>query len=136
MPVYILDSSALLRYIDNESGADRVNAILKECASLQAKACISAIQWGEVAGNLRKRVGETQQMRILNSLLPSELEVVSASAERAIRAASVKVDRKIAYADAFALELALDSAENVLVTADFGFKEVADLVQIEFLPAK
>ena len=75
-------------------------------------------------------------MRILNSLLPSELEVVSASAERAIRAASVKVDRKIAYADAFALELALDSAENVLVTADFGFKEVADLVQIEFLPAK
>lgn len=136
MTVYILDSSALLRYIDNESGADRVNAILKECASLQAKARISAIQWGEVAGNLRKRLGEAHQMRILNSLLPSELEIISVSAERAIRAASLKVDRKIGYADAFALELAVDSADSILVTADFGFKEVADLAQIEFLPAK
>jgi hypothetical protein len=30
----------------------------------------------------------------------------------------------------------MDSAEHILVTADYDFKEVADLARIEFLPAK
>jgi predicted nucleic acid-binding protein len=62
--------------------------------------------------------------------------IVPASAERAVRAAEIKEDRKISYADAFALDLAADSANCVLVTADFGFKAVTDLARIEFLPAK
>jgi hypothetical protein len=62
--------------------------------------------------------------------------IVAATGARAIRAAEVKVDRKISYADAFALELAMDSPEHVLVTADYGFKAVDDLAQIEFLPVK
>jgi predicted nucleic acid-binding protein len=98
--------------------------------------CISAVQWGEVAGNLRKRLGALQERRILSSFLPSESEIIAASAERAVRAAEIKVDRKIAYADAFALELAMESADHVLVTADYGFKAVDDLARIEFLPAK
>ena len=72
----------------------------------------------------------------MNSLLPSEAKVVPASAERALHAAEIKVDRKIAYADAFALDLAMDSPGHVLMTADFGFKTVDELARIEFLPAK
>jgi hypothetical protein len=68
--------------------------------------------------------------------LPSEAKVVPASAERAIHAADIKVDRNIAYADAFAVDLAMDSPGHVLVTADYGFKSVEDLARIEFLPAK
>jgi len=72
----------------------------------------------------------------MNSLLPSEAKVVPASADRAIHAADIKVDRNIAYADAFAVDLAMDSPGHVLVTADYGFKSVEDLARIEFLPAK
>jgi hypothetical protein len=32
--------------------------------------------------------------------------------------------------------MAMESPNRVLVTADYGFKAVADLAQIEFLPAK
>jgi predicted nucleic acid-binding protein len=94
------------------------------------------VQWGEVAGNLRKRLGATHEIRILSSLLPSESEIVHASSDRAVRAAALKVDRKIAYADAFAVDLAMDSSDHVLVTADYDFKAVDDLARIEFLPAK
>ncbi len=59
-----------------------------------------------------------------------------ARADRAVRAAEHKVDRGIAYADAFAVDLAMDSPDHVLVTADDGFKAVKDLVRIEFLPMK
>ncbi len=136
MTVFVLDSSAVLRYIDNEAGADRVSAIFKACVSRQAGMCISALQWGEIAGNLRIRLGASQQTRILNSLIPLELEIVPASSERAVRAAELRVDRGISYADAFALELAMDSADHVLVTADYDFKAVDDLARIEYLPKK
>lgn len=136
MTVYVLDSSAVIRYIDGEIGADRVNAILKACVAGQAEVCISAMQWGEVGGNLRKRLGAAHEARIMGGILPKESEVVPVSGERAVRAADIKVDRKISYADAFALELAMDSLDHVLVTADYGFKAVDDLAHIEFLPAK
>jgi PIN domain nuclease of toxin-antitoxin system len=135
MTAYVLDSSALLRYIDDEAGADRVEEIFGACVAGRAGMHISAVQWGEVAGNLRKRLGASHEARIMSSL-PTECEIVPASGERAVRAAGIKVDRKVAYADAFALDLAMDSADHVLVTADYGFKYVADMTNIEFLPSK
>ena len=136
MVSYVLDSSALLRYADDEPGAERVEEIISACAALQAHVLISAIQWGEVAGNLRKRFGATRQAYVLSALLPSEAEIVPASAEHAVRAAEFKVDRNLAYADAFAVELAMGAPERILVTADYGFKSVEDAIRIEFLPSK
>jgi predicted nucleic acid-binding protein len=136
MTTYVLDSSAVIRYVDNEAGANQVNAIFKACVSRQAKACISALQWGEIAGNLLKRLGVSRGKRALDSLIPLELEIVPASGERAVRAAKLRFDQNIAYADAFALDLAMDSADHVLVTADYDFKAVADMARIDFLPVK
>ncbi len=136
MTVYVLDSSALIRYLDKEAGGDRVETILKACVKGQAELHISAVQWGEVAGNLRKRFGAQKEERILSSLLPSEAEIVPASAERAVHAAELRVDHKMAYADAFAMDLAMGAPDHVFVTADYGFKSVGNLAQIEFLPAK
>jgi PIN domain nuclease of toxin-antitoxin system len=136
MITYVLDSSAALRYFDDGAGADRVEEILSACASGRANLTISALQWGEIAGKLRKRFGEPDEMRFLDSLLPSEATIIPASADRAVHAAGLKVDRNISYADAFAVELAMESSGRVLLTADFGFKNVDDLIRIEFLPAK
>ena len=136
MITYVLDSSAALRYFDDGAGADRVEEVLSACASRRANLTMSAVQWGEIAGKLRKRFGESDEMRLLGGLLPSEATIISASADRAVHAAALKVDRNIAYADAFAVELAMDLPDRVLVTADYGFKNVDDLIRIEFLPAK
>lgn len=136
MTVYVLDATALIRYLDKEAGGERVKAILRACVSGKAEVHISAVQWGEVAGNLRKRFGASEERRVLGSVLPSEAEIDSASGRRAARAAELRIDHKIGYADAFALELAMDSSEHVLVTADYAFKSVDNLAQIEFLPTK
>ena len=136
MTAFVLDSSALIRYVDSEAGADRVNALLKACVAGRSGVYISAVQWGEIAGNLRKRLGATGEARVLSSLLPSEAQIVPVSGDRAVRAAEIKVDRKVSYADAIALELAMSFADHLFVTADYGFKAVADLARIEFLPLK
>lgn len=62
--------------------------------------------------------------------------IVPATGERAVRAAELKVDHGLGYADAFALELAVSTPDALLVTADYGFQSAADLASIEFLPAK
>ena len=136
MTIFVLDSSAALRHVDGEAGADRVEEIIQMALLGSAEVQIPAVQWGEIAGVQRKRFGEQQQKRTLQSLLQIDIKVISATAERAVRAAEIKVDRKLAYADAFAIELAMDSPDHVLVTADYDFKEVANLARIEFLPAK
>jgi predicted nucleic acid-binding protein len=136
MTVFVLDSSAVLRFIDKEAGAERVREIFRTCAGGRDEVSISAVQWGEVAGSLRKRFGALAQKRILESLALLQPGIVPATAERAVRAAELRIDRKLAYADAFALDLAMDSPDHVLITADFDFKALAGLAQIEFLPAK
>jgi predicted nucleic acid-binding protein len=136
MTVFVLDSSAVLRHIDGEAGADRVEEIIRLALLGEAEVQLSALQWGEIAGIQRRRFGVQEQMRVLQSLLQFDIRVIPATAERAVRAAEIKEDRKLAYADAFAIELAMDSPDHLLVTADYDFKEVADLARIEFLPVK
>ena len=46
---YVLDSSSLIRYIDNEAGSARLEEILTECVAGRADVCVSAVQWGEIA---------------------------------------------------------------------------------------
>ena len=92
MITYVLDSSAALRYFDDGAGADRVEEVLNACASRRANLTISALQWGEIAGKLRKRFGESDEMRLLGSLLPSEATIISASADRAVHAAALIAD--------------------------------------------
>jgi predicted nucleic acid-binding protein len=136
MTVFVLDSPAVLRLIDGEAGADRVEEIIQLALLGEAEVQLSALQWGEIAGIQRRRFGVQEQMRVLQSLLQFDLRVIPATAERAVRAAEIKEDRKLAYADAFAIELAMDSPDHLLVTADYVFKAVDDLARIEFLPVK
>ena len=136
MTIFVLDSSAVLRFIDKEAGWNRVAEIIAAHMALTAEIAIPAVQWGEIAGRVRKRLGANGQDYVMRELAYLRPRIVAATGERAVRAAEIKVDRKISYADAFALDLAMDSADCVLVTADYDFKKAGDLARIEFLPAK
>jgi predicted nucleic acid-binding protein len=134
--VFVLDSSAVLRFLDKDAGWDRIATILQAHMDGTAEIAISAVQWGEIAGIVRKKQGALGQKSALEDLSLFQMRLVAVTGECAVRAAEIKEDRKIAYADAFALELAMDSPEHILVTADYGFKAVDDLARIEFLPSK
>ncbi len=133
---YILDSSAILRYLDGEAGGVRVSEIIKSHLAGRCEAMISALHWGEVAGITQKVHGRQGMDLALSRLHEFGLEIVPVDADRAVRASFVKLKRGIPYVDAFAIELAADSAERVFVTADFDFKLASRDVAIEFLPAK
>jgi len=136
MVTYVLDSSAVLRYLHNQAGSERVAEIIKEYLAGVCEVMISAPHWGEVAGITCKIHGSQDMELALSRLHAFGLQIVPADADRAIRASLVKLKRKIPYVDAFGVELAADSRDRVLVTADFDFKRASRDVTIEFLPLK
>jgi hypothetical protein len=103
---------------------------------MNAEVMVWAVNWGEVAGKLHKRHGPIISSNRTSRLLRKKLEVVPATAERAARSGTIKETRRIPYADSFGVELAGDSADHVLVTADFDVLPAASDITIEFLPTK
>jgi PIN domain nuclease of toxin-antitoxin system len=133
---YVLDSSAILRYLDGEAGSDRMAEIIKDHMAGRCEAVICSLHWGEIAGQTRKGRGAPAMELVLSRLAAFGIQVVSLDADRAVRAALIKFRTAVPYVDAFGVELATDSRESVFVTADFDFKAASREVKIEFLPAK
>ena len=136
MVTYALDASAVLRYLDDEAGADRVADIIKSHLAGTCKAIISAVHWGEIAGVTCKVRGQPAMDLALARIEAFGIEIVPATSERAVRAALIKLKRKVPYADAFGVELAGESPNHVLVTADFDLKPASRDINLEFLATK
>lgn len=136
MVTYVLDSSAVLRYLDGESGASRVAEIIKSHLAGRCEALISALHWGEIAGITCKRHGTHAMELALSRLGAFGLQVVPADGDQAVRAAMIKLKSHIPYVDSFGIALAAAVRERIFVTADFDFKPADSDVKIEFLPSK
>jgi len=136
MVTYVLDSSAVLRFLDGEAGHERVAAIIKGHMAGRHRAVISVIHWGEVAGVVCRVHGRETADEVLARLFAFGLEVLPVAPEQAVAAAFLKVETDVPYADAFAAELAARIPDSVLLTADFDLKAVEKKVAVEFLPRK
>jgi PIN domain nuclease of toxin-antitoxin system len=135
MSEYVLDASALLRFLDREPGFDRIAALLKQAAKGGAALLVSAVNWGEVVSVLYRVHGLSAARATASKLHALPLTIVAVDADRAEEASIFKQDFKVPYADAFAGSLALRE-KAVLVTADYDFKPAARTIKVEFLPDK
>lgn len=132
---YVLDASSLLRMFENEAGAERVEKVLSEAQVDEIGVVMSAVNWGEVAACAWRKFGPVGVPRVMQHLLALRIDAIPATSDRAVRAALLKAEYKLPYADSFAAEAAM-AADHVLLTADFDFKLVEAIIRVEFLPAK
>lgn len=130
---YVLDSFALLAFLQGEAGMPRVKAVLKTAEHQQCQVYLSWINFGEVLYIIERALGlwRTQQTLALVQTLPIQLLEVSSQA--ILEAAHIKATHPIAYGDAFAVAAALRK-QATLLTGDLEFKAVEGLVPIEWLP--
>ncbi len=132
---HVLDASAILRFLDDEPGADIVQQILETASRESEPVFISAVNWGEIVYVLLRGRGRQVAHEVCGSLASLAIEIVSVDAEMAEHAAIVKEDFKLPYADAFAAALAL--RENAtLVTADYDFSHLSAQLRLKMLPGK
>ncbi len=132
LPVYILDSIALLAYFSGEKGAEKVEEILSDASRDVCHVAMSVINLGEVLYITERERGlaKTQESLALIEQLP--IRILPVDRTDVLSAAHVKANFPVAYADAFAIAAA-QSHDGVLVTGDPKFKAVEEEIRIEWI---
>ena len=129
----LLDSFAILAFLNKEAGFEKVKEIMKREQDLQKTVLINEINVGETYYILYRRRGKEQAEYFLKDILPSlPVFIVSNSFESVMEAAEIKAQFPISYADAFVVSTALRE-DSIIVTGDPEFKHVEHLVTVEWL---
>jgi predicted nucleic acid-binding protein len=131
-PVYVLDSFAVLAYLDSEIGGERVRMILEEASEGKAQVMLSIINLGEVLYITEREVGLVQAQAALAAIEQLPIEILPATKEAVLAAAHVKANYPVAYADAFAIVAARESS-GTIITGDPEFQAIQELVAVEWL---
>jgi ribonuclease VapC len=128
----VLDSFALLVYLNDEPGKRRVEEILSLAEKRECRVVLCLINLGEVLYLTERRRGLTkaQQVQALVESLP--LELLEATRDLVLDAAHIKAQHALSYADAFVVAVSLRE-RGVVLTGDPEFQDVESLVQLEWL---
>jgi ribonuclease VapC len=126
LPRFVLDSHALIAYLEDEPGALRVRKVLEVAERGQAQVLVSII-------NREKGLVAAQSTIAAIDELP--ISVIEADRKLTFAAAHLKAKYPVSYADAFAIALA-KSVEAIILTGDPEFHIVATEAAIEWLPEK
>lgn len=131
-PIYILDSFALLAFLEGEPSADRIQVILQAAQEARAQVYLSVINLGEVLYITERERSLVIAQQVLAAIEQLPLELLDASQTRVLAAAHIKANYPIAYADAFAVAAAQEFQATV-VTGDPEFAKVTAIIRVEWL---
>lgn len=132
IPVYVLDSYAMLAYLGGETGMKRVMEVLSDAAQGHCQVFHSIINLGEVLYITERELGLASAHEVLAAVEQLAIEILPATKEVVLAAAHVKANYRVAYADAFAVVGTQEYAATLL-TGDQEFEQVKDIVKIEWL---
>ena len=134
---YVLDSFALLAYLEGEAGMPRVRSVLEGAGTQRHTVYLTLINLGEALYVTERGRGLVEARRTLGAVDQLPLEIVGVSRATVLAAAHIKARFPISYADAFAVVTAQDHG-GVVVTGDPEFEPLADaaVVAVEWLPRR
>jgi len=130
-PVYLLDSFAMLAYLNDESGGTRVQELLALAGERKCRMVMCMVNLGEVLYITERKRGLPLAQSVLAMVESLPVELLDASRDLVLDAAHVKAHHALSYADAFAVATALREQATVL-TGDPEFETVADLIKVEW----
>jgi uncharacterized protein len=129
----VLDSFALLAYLNDESGADKIKKLFTSAQHQNTTLLINEINVGESYYIISRRRGQERADYFLETVLSwLSVDIVHNSFDLVIEAAKVKAVYPLSFADCFA---AVTAARNdaVLITGDPEFKEVEHMIKVDWL---
>ena len=133
MPGSVLDSFALIAYLRDEPGADKVEGLLHNAAARHEPLHMTEVNYAEVQYIIIRKNGLAGWETTATSLVSLPITFHPVTRELADTAARLKASHRISLADAFAAALAkTQNAE--LVTGDREFRVVKnELKKIKWL---
>jgi len=130
--VKVLDSWALLCYLEQEPGFEKMIDLFEKAVESSKPLLMCIVNWGEVYYQIVRRFGDQKAQEIEQLIQTFPITLVEANKELTREAALIKVTKRMAYADCFAVALArLKKAE--LYTGDPEFKAVEKDIKVVWL---
>ena len=133
MKTLVLDSHALLAYLEREPGWEKVARLLHEAAEGNHRLVMSVVNWGEVCYITLREYGADHVERVMHALDNMPVEIVDAGREVTLEAARFKARSGLSYADSFACGLAKVLKGAELVTGDPEFHAVEKFVRVRWI---
>ena len=129
----LLDSFALLAFLNKEAGFQRVRDRLSEAQKSEEMILMNEINVGEVYYILFRKRGWEEADYFLETILAAlPITTISNTFDDVIEAAKIKAEYPLSFADCFAVALA-KKKDATLMTGDPEFKKIEHLVTIEWL---
>ena len=125
----LFDSYAILKFYQDEDGADKVEKLLISSRQGDVQAFMSEINLGEVYYLTIRRLGLESAKEYLERFFELSIQIVSPSSDIILSAAEIKAEYAISYADCFAVATALKVNASI-ITGDPEFKKAERLVKI------
>jgi ribonuclease VapC len=132
MKSILFDSHAILKYSQDEKGAEFVEQFLHKSEKGTFKAYMSEINLGEVYYQTIRKIGLEPAQEFIERLTQLPFEIISPSSEIIMRASKIKARYAISFADCFAVATALCFSASI-ITGDPEFKKVEYLVKINWV---
>lgn len=134
IPRFVLDSYALIAFLQDEPGSVRISKVLEQARNNQAEIWLTIINYGEVIYITEREHGLTAAQQVIAAIDELPITVVEADRKLTFAAAHIKATHPLSYADAFPVALA-QMHEAAILTGDAEFQTVNDKVKIEWLPS-
>jgi predicted nucleic acid-binding protein len=131
--VVVLDTWALLAYLDGEPAAQPVRQVLRAARRKQVVVLLSLIAYGECLYVIEREQGFRQTQRAVAIIDQLALRVMPAERVLVFEAAHVKARYPVSDADAFSVALAKRHRGRVM-TGDPEFRAVESEVRVHWLP--
>jgi predicted nucleic acid-binding protein len=129
----LLDSFALLAFLNGEAGCGRVREALAEARETCVDLLMNELNVGETYYILSRNRGADKADYFLETILPGlPIRLLPNDFDQVIAAARLKAVHPLSYADCFAVATARREGSAIL-TGDPEFKSVEHLVSIEWL---
>ncbi len=127
---FILDACALLRWLQDEPGANRVESFLKGAVTGKHQVLMHIMNFGEVIYVIAKEFGWELAQRKKGEIGLLPITILPFSETNLWKAVELKAHYAMSYADCFAAAAAIHE-QAILLTSDPEFETVRHLITVE-----
>lgn len=125
----VIDSHALIVFLEKESGYEKVEELLKHASERSNPLLMSSVNYGEIYYIVLRELGEEKLLEVEKAIESLPVEIIDANLNITKEAARIKAFKKISYADCFAAALAKANKAE-LITGDREFKSLEREINI------
>ncbi|MDI6732268.1 MAG: PIN domain-containing protein, partial [Candidatus Margulisbacteria bacterium] len=121
-------------YLKGEPGWERVKNVIWDAYKKKTALFLSCVNLGEIYYIIYRNYSPSAADQAISMIKLWPLRLIDAKMDMAIIAGRVKAENALSYADAYVVAAAL-SKKAAIITGDPEFKQIEDLVEVQWLPS-